>query len=156
MPGDELERFRSEAAHYCDLVEHEGFELHELLKTLLRLVDRGLALSECSPDTDEPAVAPEGLDADAAVVAKNVQQSIGIDFYWELFDSLSLPELPEPVAGSLVDDLVDIYRDLRVGLQLADTGSLTDAAWEWRFSFRSHWGRHATSAIRVLFLLVVE
>lgn len=42
--ADEHEHFRSAAKRYCALVECEAFELQELLRTLLRLVDLGLAL----------------------------------------------------------------------------------------------------------------
>jgi hypothetical protein len=63
---------------------------------------------------------------------------------WKGFD------LQEPVAGSLSDDLLDVYRDVGKGLRLWDADALTAATWEWRFSFESHWGDHAIDALRAL------
>lgn len=69
------------------------------------------------------------------------------DLYWEVFDPY---ELSEPVAGSLSDDLLDIFRDVRRGLWFWDRHEIADAVWEWRFSFDSHWGAHAADALRAL------
>ncbi len=68
--------------------------------------------------------------------------------YWEVFD----PYVNEPaVAGSLDDDVLDVYRDLHRGLDLWDSAAPRAAAiWEWRFSFDMHWGDHAVDAIRAL------
>jgi hypothetical protein len=57
----------------------------------------------------------------------------------------------EAVMLPLADDLADIHRDLTHGLRaLADGAAHEDVVWEWRFGFYSHWGRHATEALRVL------
>lgn len=53
--------------------------------------------------------------------------------------------------GSLADDLADIWRDLRAGLDALEGGSQwQDVAWEWRFGLQTHWGRHAVEALRAL------
>ena len=71
------------------------------------------------------------------------------DLYWGI-DPAGTGE-QEPVAGSLTDDLADIYLDVNEGLKLlAAGGAEVDAVWEWRFLFWSHWGIHATDAIRVI------
>jgi Domain of unknown function (DUF5063) len=61
------------------------------------------------------------------------------------------------VAGSLSDDLLDVYGDLQRGLVLWDKGGATKsnklriaAIWEWRFHFEIHWGDHAIDALRAL------
>ena len=73
------------------------------------------------------------------------------EYYSEVFDPLPVP--PEtPVVGSLsFDDIPCIYHDLvEKGLSLYDRGYTNDAIWEWKFSLQTHWGEHATSAIRAL------
>lgn len=57
----------------------------------------------------------------------------------------------EVTMGDLADDLADIWRDLKRGLGLYEMGRHTAAAWDWRYSFRSHWARHATSALEALY-----
>ncbi|MEM6789038.1 MAG: DUF5063 domain-containing protein [Myxococcota bacterium] len=69
------------------------------------------------------------------------------DLYWEVFD----PYVDEePVAGSLLDDFLDIYHHLKRGLVAFDEGQQQDAVWEWRFHFDHHWGDHAVDALRAL------
>jgi len=71
----------------------------------------------------------------------------GRQYYWEVFD----PYVEEPpVKGSLSDDLLDVYRDVRRGLLLWDHNAPQAAIWEWRFSFGVHWGNHAIDALRAL------
>ena len=154
VTGDVVDLFRSEAQRYCALVEHEQFDIREVLGTLARLLALGLELPQVEPDEDEAADDPDGLDEDARVVAASVRRTVGdLDRYWEVFDPR---EHTEPVAGALWDDLVDTYRDLRRGLHLADRGSRFAAVWNWRFSLETHWGNHATDAIRVLFRIVTD
>ena len=69
------------------------------------------------------------------------------DSYWEVFDPYADEE---SVVGSLSDDFLDIYRDLKRGLVAFDAGHEQDAVWEWRFHFDHHWGEHAVDALRAL------
>jgi Domain of unknown function (DUF5063) len=70
--------------------------------------------------------------------------------YSEVFDPFEDPPTA-PVGGSLLDDLQDLYSDLKAGLVAYDAGYVRGAAWQWRFHFTIHWGEHATSAIRALY-----
>jgi hypothetical protein len=59
-----------------------------------------------------------------------------------------------PVAGSLADDVADIYLTLRGGLDLVEAGKPRGAAlWEWKFGFDEHWGRHAAHALSAVHAL---
>ena len=71
------------------------------------------------------------------------------NYYGEVFDSTVVPP-EEPVVGDLADDVADIYRDVITGLRLFEDGRFNDASWEWGFTFQSHWGKHATDAIRAI------
>jgi len=55
----------------------------------------------------------------------------------------------EAISGSLADDIADIYRDLKKGLELKETYPRQPEAaiWQWRFGFYSHWGKHAMDAL---------
>jgi hypothetical protein len=72
-----------------------------------------------------------------------------VDLYIDVYNPTSEPS-EEPVTGSVSDDLADIYRDVADGLRIYERGDHTEAAWQWSFGLHSHWGAHATSAIRVL------
>lgn len=88
---------------------------------------------------------PPGLEG---VVAARASE-IPLQIYWEVFDPIATPS-EEPVAGSIVDDLNDIYRDVARGLVLFEAGDRDEALWEWAFHFRIHWGQHVTGALRAL------
>jgi hypothetical protein len=69
------------------------------------------------------------------------------DMYFQVFDSY---KLEEPVTGSLKDDILGVYQDLKEGLLLYEQGAVAEAVWQWKFSFATHWGHHAANAIRAL------
>ena len=105
------------------------------MRSLLLLVANALLLPDLEPTTADPLDDPEGLDSECQDVAA-AAATLGVDLYWEVFDPR---ELSEPVAGSLSDDLADIYRDLRRGLAAAER-DIEEAVWDWRFSYETHWG----------------
>ena len=111
---------------------------------LARLVASAHDLPQVEPTTSElnsQNVAPPAGLVDALGAA---------DIYWDVLDPTSVRQTPEIAAGSLTDDLSDIYIDLKRGLQLWDSGNERDAVWEWRFGLHSHWGMHAVNALRVV------
>jgi hypothetical protein len=66
-------------------------------------------------------------------------------------------------AEMLWDDLADIYRDLRYGLDLWQLGkaeSMAEAAWQWRWGYENHWGQHLLRAMmtvhEIRYLLFAE
>ena len=61
--------------------------------------------------------------------------------------------------GRLADDLADIYKDLKKALELLaeqTDESIQEGLWNLRFSFGTHWGIHAVSAIRFLHFVRYE
>jgi uncharacterized protein DUF5063 len=76
-------------------------------------------------------------------------QPMPFNYYSECFNPIAIPaELP--VTADLADDLADIWRDLKRGLALYESGSAEAAAWEWGFHFNAHWGHHTCGALYAL------
>jgi hypothetical protein len=96
------------------------------------------------------AVLPERLRSAYSQVS-----NLPLTYYSEVFNSNVVPP-EDPVIGDLADDIADIYRDLRRGLNLLDAGHTEQAVWEWVFHLKHHWGEHATSAIRALYWYLQE
>ena len=74
--------------------------------------------------------------------------------YHLLFDPY---ELDEPVWTSLGDDLVDVYHDLKEGLDLFGNGNEEDdreAVWRWGFYYLGHCGHLCAAAMRPIHRLV--
>jgi Domain of unknown function (DUF5063) len=124
-----------ETAHTCVEAERPA----RALKVLTAIYGAALEL---------PSVEPGDFETPEAPVAPEAWPGFGPrDFYFEIFD----PYVDEPsVTGSLSDDCLDIYRDVRRGLTLLDEGKVEAAVWTWRFGFHSHWGAHAIDAMRAL------
>ena len=61
----------------------------------------------------------------------------------------------EAVLLPVADDLADIWRDIRRGLDGLEAGVPDDdVLWNWRFNCYAHWGPHASEALRVVFSLL--
>jgi hypothetical protein len=76
---------------------------------------------------------------------------------WDLYSHVFDPTRDqEAIKGSLADDIADIYRDLKKGLVChhSDCKPPDDILCEWRLLFYSHWGDHATSALRTIHFLL--
>ncbi|AFY44530.1 DUF5063 domain-containing protein [Nostoc sp. PCC 7107] len=72
-----------------------------------------------------------------------------IDNYWDVFEPLNLED-NQPVLNSIIDDLNDIYQDLKRGLIIYNQAYFMEALWEWCFHFEIHWGAHLVGAQRAI------
>jgi hypothetical protein len=80
-------------------------------------------------------------------------------WYWAYFDPTEPRDSKEAaIGGDLADDLGDIYRDVKPGINAWDSGVddyLEQIIFHWTCAgFHSHWGVHAVSAMRALHPLV--
>lgn len=153
---DPVEAFRETAESYCQVIDHvqeNGAEdlIDRMLSLLPRLLHGAAELPAVEPLTDVEA--PDtGHDAwSERFAAINDVLGAGTYAYWTTMAVQASPEPPGVVYWWVADDLADIWRDLRGGLQLLAVGaSMADVVWEWRFTFESHWGAHAIEALRAL------
>lgn len=138
-----VDDFFHSAIHYCGLIEsfnsvQASHKLKILLVSILDLYSKALYLPEIEPVKDEVT------DFDSSVPQINFNQ---YDLYWEVFNPY---QLEKPVAASLSDDILEIYKDVKKGIHLYEKKEHLEAVWEWNFSFEVHWGSHAVDAIRAL------
>jgi hypothetical protein len=93
-------------------------------------------------------------EADWQRVFNFTSEMFGVEaFYWQYSDLMDTPSNnEEPECASIADDMADIYRDLRPGLDLLSAGeNMASVIAIWKYpSFGSHWGRHALGAMRLL------
>jgi Domain of unknown function (DUF5063) len=142
----ETAAFAHQAHQFCDFIERaSSFPLYERLmaaqRRLLDLYSAGCALPRVAP--------PEGFDAGPSTCRPDGWAGFDrFEVYLEVFD----PYVDEPpVAGELSDDVLDVYFDVKRGLELWRSKAPRSAAiWEWRFHFDGHWGDHAVDALRAL------
>ena len=128
----------------------EGQKAHSLLA---RLYADALSLDEpvkYDSDIEAPSVSNEEWKEVYARAA-----ALPFQHYSSYFDPSEVPPEDHEI-GDLADDIADIYRDLSAGLALIDAGYVAEAQWGLRFSFLTHWGRHASGAIRALHCWYVD
>lgn len=75
--------------------------------------------------------------------------SLPFNYYKTVVDPFEL-EREDICLGDVADDLADIWRDIKPGILLYESGNREAAGYEWRESFNIHWGQHAANAIWIL------
>lgn len=147
-----VQRFAEVAAEFCAWCESEPKgeleEARRVLRFLSLLYERALDLRELE-DAADVEVDRVGDSAWNAVYTRF--GALPFNYYSSIFDPRSvLTGKAEPGTGDLADDLADIYRDLCEGLELVRGNHAAAAEWQWCWSFRNHWGRHAASALHAI------
>lgn len=155
-----LEGFPLAAREFCEFVEQSVPErrdtfARQLFTRLTRVCDVANHLPWVDPATADIEINQDEIRAGTDEyfnLSERLRRVFGnFDSYWDVFDPTAKRE---PLNGSLAQDVAEICRDLRGALALTSSGAdLSDIHWQWRFDFRSHWGRHAGSALRMLLLL---
>ncbi len=97
---------------------------------------------DCGPDLD--------LDPLRIALARVLD---GLDGYVEVVDPVLGPETGQ---ASLSADLATVADALTQGIAHDDAGDYVEALWWWQFSYLSSWGERASSALRMLQLLLAH
>lgn len=155
----ETQDFLKVAREFIELVETKEIKEQEFYpkihKKLTELYNVGLSLKSVelihsSEKSKFDCVSEEELREENS----NLIAHLGTEcFYWKVFDSTYEKE-NEPIQGWLVDDVADIYADLKEEVYKIDKigtdESIEDGLWQLKFGFTTHWGNHCVSAIRAL------
>jgi uncharacterized protein DUF5063 len=156
------DRFSAVAKQFCSAVDSASKTdrtdlLFQIYRILPKLIDEAISLPDVRLSDIGNGV--EGNSEPASLVSvrqavqewgqlyNSLKEKLGDwDLYWQVFDPCADNQA---IAGTLADDIADIYRDLKEGLVLRDTcqGRLEDIVWTWRLLFYSHWGKHAMDAL---------
>ncbi|MDF3067886.1 MAG: hypothetical protein K0R38_3487 [Polyangiaceae bacterium] len=142
-----LEYFAAIAAEFCDWVEAKPGNPQEELAAARRLAARLYAAALDLPDGSAD-FAQQADDSSPRDAVFERFAALPINMY-AVVDPLALPGTA-PRIGDLADDFTDTYFDIRYGLRLYRSGLHVPAAWEWSFSFRTHWGDHLVGALSAL------
>ncbi|MCK6439876.1 MAG: DUF5063 domain-containing protein [Planctomycetes bacterium] len=152
-----IDDFLPVARAYCEFIEHppdiEKEEFNkQLLQRLAALFHAGSHLLYLDSGEDEPEIDFVPKEAIQKLTEGLKASKLDMDCYWVSLDPLKFDsEKVETGCGSLFDDLLDIYRDVKQGILMYEHGcDPRNAYWEWAFGFQSHWGRHAAEAIFAL------
>ena len=124
-------------------------EAERALVLLTRLYSAGLSMSEAPIADDEGDGEAEGVSDE---MWRRVYERAGCLPFNDYSSVLDPHEVPAKGTGTedLADDIADVYRDLKDGLNLLDSGCRKDAWLHFRMFFWIHWGQHAVSAMGAL------
>lgn len=146
-----IREFAELAQEYCSWVEGDGNKDEEHLFYVQVLLSKlycwGVQLPECDPT--DLLESNEKPDHDHKSVLSHFNE-FPVQYYSMVFNAHIVPS-EEPVTGDVIDDLADIYKDLKDGLWYLSKGSELDAVFQWRFSFGIHWARHVLGAMYALY-----
>lgn len=109
----------------------------------------GAMIDVVPADRFEPDVGPDADLDPLRLGLANVLE--GIDEYAEVVDPLIDPQLG---VGFLSADLATVASSLDQGLAHYEAGRELEALWWWQFSYLSSWGERASSALRMLQVLL--
>jgi hypothetical protein len=149
-----IQEFREAALEYCTYLESASFTdlprfLAAFQEKLLALYGKAMRLPNLPP-SDSEASDPKVRQSEIEAMTRKISEVLGDkNIYSLVFDPFYLDET-DPVNGALSDDLVDIYLDLKRGLNAWQPSKANDAVWEWVFGFRNHWGKHTVSALTAI------
>lgn len=160
---NEFSDFYQEALAFCEFLEQEPVEsandfLKQNQKKLLNLYDKALKIQWV--DLQSNIINDNILDNKEL---KSVINSITIRlddkrYYWHVFDPTNQDD-KEPVCGDLVDDLRDIYKDLKFSITTFnrdEENCKASALWQFKFDFESHWGDHCINALSAIHFFIKD
>ena len=149
----ELSDFLDAARSYCSFIETNKTENP---KEFLLSVQQYL-LSLYSNVTKLPIIDSkydsinqfDFYDTENKDIISLINDRIDYPYYWHNFDPTDEDEM-ENVGGDLVDDLENIYNDIKRALLLFDSDTIEakgNAIWQFKFDFDQHWGNHCADSL---------
>lgn len=146
--------FVEKAKRYCVFIEtYKGDNYRRFLellqKQLIELYSFGQALPVFELPTDRDIEEIDISDRDIEALLSFTSDRLPGRYYWTVFDP-TVDNDTESVCGDLVDDLGDIYKDLKTflaGFEDADQDVKQNALWHLKWGFDNHWSDHCMNAI---------
>jgi uncharacterized protein DUF5063 len=157
---DAIAKFPVVAEEFCRFIDNCSARdrkrlIQDVSVLLARLCEVAARLPWVPPSTEGTDFTDESIATHANEqyrLSTRLREQLGkLDEYWDVFD----PTQKEgAIQCSLSQHIAEIYMDLQDALKLQTSGaSLDDIYFDWRLAFRSHWARHATSALKVAILI---
>ena len=153
LKTSELINFLNVARNFCSLIEAtQTVRPKEFLlaiqEQLLSLYSHGRNIPKVDLEEDSD-IEFEIADIDCRNIIRLIGDKIPFQYYWHVFNPIDESDI-DPVCGDLIDDLSDIYKDLKNSLFLFDSRNIKvkgEAIRQFKFDFDSHWSNHCANGI---------
>jgi hypothetical protein len=153
-PRKSVRTFVRLAEEYCDLLENYQRKCkRDLIYALVDLIPRLYYQAWNLPEGEEMRIIKSSKPVlrIRTVSERGLRKKLGNhDLYYQVFDPFLDKEATD---WSISFDLVEVYWDLRRGLDLYREGTALkreEAVRVWREHFIIHWGRHLSDALNAL------
>jgi len=151
---NEFQIFLDASKHFCSFIEKGSADTEKafLLLTqnhLLILYNLGRNLPVVILETDT-IFNMEVNGAEMKALLKFIGKRVPFSYYWLVLNPVDEAGLPETGTVDLIDDLGDIYSDLKEALILFgkdDLGANENAIFQFKFGYENHWGEHCIEAL---------
>ena len=156
-PSDQRPAFANTAEAFCSHIESAAtFDRVSFIPVCFVLISKLLSeVIELPVDgngtLDADHISDERFNQVTRLLKDNFQEG---DYYTMIFDPYEIGA--QPVVGSVCDDLAEIWRGLKNGLEALKQGNMENAVAQWRFSFADQWGDPATQVLRPLLSLLMK
>lgn len=157
IKSKEFTDFYKTALDFCAFIENQQpLSSVDFMKAtrqhLLRLYTTALELQwvglQSNAEFEDPL-----QDVEIKPLRDSISQRLeGSQFYWHVFEPTDKEDIT-PVCGDLVDDLGDMYKDLKNAIMifnLDQPGCEENALWNFKFLFEKHWDDHCINALSAI------
>jgi hypothetical protein len=150
----EFSSFLNAARVFCSFIETEkgltGIDFLRMTQThLATLYSLGRHLPSIDLQVDKDFESP--IDDNAMKLLLNfIADRAPFIYYWVVLNPVDMDNSAQTGTGDLVDDLGDIYKDLKRAIIVFDINDLTakeNAIWKFKFDFDYHWNEHCIEAL---------
>lgn len=150
----EFQDFLFFARKYCDFVEQKSNSTElENLKSFQTLLIELYRTGKVIPSvtlTHNLEFDTNLDDTTVKFITQTISDKIPFSYYWNLLNPTDSKNLAETACGDLVDDLADIYRDIKEAILMFDIDKIEakeSALWDFKFHYDNHWSEHCIEAL---------
>ena len=157
LKTDVFSNFLNAAKAFCTFIETEGSftEIEFLRVTQIHLATlyfhaRQIPSVHLRVDKDFES---DIDDKQMKLLLKFIGERVPFSYYWVVLNPVDIKNVAEIGTGDLIDDLGDIYRDLRRALIIFETDDIAakeNAIWKFKFDFDFHWNQHCIDALSAI------
>ena len=150
----EFKTFYNSATSYCSKIEKSnsnGIEYLRIIQLeLLELYRNALNIPKIDFLTDceyDNKLDKEEFEKTMNIISNQLDKN---RYYWMTLNPTKIETESEIVLGDLLDDLSDIYKDLKYSLMIYNLNKIDCkeiAIFDFKFDFETHWNNHCVNAL---------
>lgn len=150
----EFKAFYNSATSYCSKIEKSnsnGIEYLRIIQLeLLELYRNALNIPKIDFLTDceyDNKLDKEEFEKTMNIISNQLDKN---RYYWMTLNPTKIETESEIVLGDLLDDLSDIYKDLKYSLMIYNLNKIDCkeiAIFDFKFDFETHWNNHCVNAL---------